>query len=168
MKSLRKSQGILLVTLIGLALSGLIMGGCQTMGQRDMGRYVDSANRVALDKGGPHSQTFQTADMKVTYQYKTAGNQLKVWGQGEIKYESIDELTFHLFFLDAQSKVISSHDFYSHLNHSDFTAIKSNTRQFHRDFTIPAGAQAFAIGYVGETMHSADQEDINFSHMPFN
>jgi hypothetical protein len=167
MKSLHKSQGLLLVTLIGLALSGLILSGCQTMGQRDMGKYVAPGSRVALDKGEPHSQTFKTVDMTVTYQYKTAGNRLKVWGRGDIRYESINELTFHLFFLDAQSKVISCHDFYSHLDHSDFTVIKANTRQFHRDFTIPAGAQAFAIGYDGETMHSADQADINFSHTPF-
>jgi hypothetical protein len=40
-------------------------------------------------------------------------------------------------------------------------------RQFHRDFTKPTGAHAFAIGYDGETMRILGQGVTNFSHTPF-
>jgi hypothetical protein len=147
-------------------LTGLLPG-CQSMGAKDIGRQVPSGGRVVLQDGGPHAQTFQTRDMTIKYQYRTAGSQLKVWGTTAIKYESIKTLIFHLFFLDADGKVIAIHDFFSYLDHSDFAEFKSDERQFHRDFTMPDGAKAFAIGYDGETMHSADQEQIDFFYAPF-
>ena len=119
-----------------------ILEGCQSMGQRDMGKYVPPGNRVA-------------------------GNRLKVWGTSEIRFESINELVFHLYFLDGRSTVISIHNFYSFLNHSDFIELMDNKRQFHRDFSIPEGAVAFAIGYDGETVRSQEEAGITFSHFPF-
>jgi hypothetical protein len=137
------------------------------MFQSEIGRQVPSGNRVVVQEGGPHDQTFQTADMTIRYQYWTAGNQLKVKGTTNIRYESIKELTFHLYFLDAQGQVIAIHDFFSFLDHSDFDTFRSDSRQYHRDFNMPDGTKAFAIGYHGETMHSADQEQIDFFHSPF-
>jgi hypothetical protein len=154
------------IVLIGLAVTALSLAGCQTMGTRDIGRQVPSGGRVVLQDGGPHAQTFQTGDMTIKYQYWMAGNHLKVLGTTAIKYESINTLTFHLYFLDDQGKVIAIHDFFSFLDHSNFVNFKSNARQYHRDFAIPAGAKAFAIGYDGETARTADQPEINFSYSP--
>jgi hypothetical protein len=167
MKSLHKSQGILLVILAGLTLSGLMLTGCQTMSQRDMGKWVAPENRVVIESDGPHSQTFRTPDMTLTYQYQTAGNRLKVWGRGDIRYESINELVFHLYFLDAKYEVISYHDFFSYLDHSDFAEEIASARQFHRDFNMPAGAHAFAIGYDGETMPIVGRGRIDLLYTPF-
>lgn len=167
MKSLPNPQGVLLAILIGLTLSGLMLTGCQTMSQRDMGKWVPPENRVVLKSGGPHGQIFRTPDMTLTYQYKTAGNRLKIWGRGDLRYESINELFFHLFFLDARYEVISHHDFFSYLDHSEFAEEISSMRKFHRDFSMPAGAHAFAIGYDGETMPISGRGVINFSHTPF-
>lgn len=153
--------------LIGAALSGFMLVGCQTMAQRDIGRWVAPENRVVIKNGGPHSQTFRTPDMTLTYQYKTAGNRLKIWGRADLRYESIDELVFHLFFLNARDEVISHQDFFSYLDHNEFAEAISSTRQFHRDFNMPAGAHAFAIGYDGETMRILGQGVVNFSHTPF-
>ncbi len=159
-------RNLIVIAVVGLLMAALSLAGCQTMAQKDIGRQVPSGGRVVLQGGGPHAQTFKTGDMTINYQYQTAGNQLKVWGTTAIKYESINELIFHLYFLDDQGKVIAIHNFYSYLDHSDFATFKSNERQYHRDFRIPAGAKAFAIGYDGETEHTADQADINFSYSP--
>jgi hypothetical protein len=167
MRLLPKIQKNHLVILIGLSLSGLMLAGCQAMRQHDMGKWVGPENRVVIESGGPHSQTFRTSDMTLTYQYKTAGNRLKIWGRADLRYESINELVFHLFFLDTKYEVISHQDFFSYLDHSEFAEEISNTRQFHRDFNMPAGAHAFAIGYEGETMRILGQGVINFSHTPF-
>ena len=150
-----------------IILSGLALAGCQTFDQMGVGRWVPPENRVLIQAGGPHAQTFTTNDMTVNYQYQTAGNRLKIWGSGTIKYESIDELAFHMFFLDAQDKVIGRYDFFSYLDFDDFIEMHSNNRLFHRDFTMPPGAKAFAIGYDGATMHTADQDIIEFSYSPF-
>jgi len=150
-----------------LSMLGLVLVGCQTFGQMDIGKWVPPGNRVMIEGPGPYAQVFQTADMRVHYQYQTAGNQLKVWGRSEIKYESIGELTFHLFFLDDQDKVIGRYDFFSFLEFSDFVDLNTNDRQFHRDFTIPPGTKAFAIGYDGETAHTRDQDAFEFSYSPF-
>jgi hypothetical protein len=144
-----------------------ILAGCQSMGQRDMGKYVPPGNRVAIKSGGPFDGRFETRDMTIAYQYRVAGNRLKVWGTSEIRFESINELVFHLYFLDERSTVISIHNFYSFLNHSDFIELMDNKRQFHRDFSIPEGAVAFAIGYDGETVRSQEEAGITFSHFPF-
>jgi len=159
-----KTTGLLLVTMV---LVGTILSGCQTLGQVDIGKQVPPGNSVAIQSGGPHAQTFQTNDMTVRYQYQSAGNQLKVWGRTKIAYESIDVLTFHLFFLDGQNKVIAQQNFFSFLDHSDFIAFNSSDRQFHRDLKIPSGSKAFAIGYDGNTERSADQAEIEFSYYPF-
>jgi hypothetical protein len=148
-------------------LVGTILSGCQTLGQVDIGKQVPPGNSVAIQSGGPHAQTFQTSDMDVSYQYQTAGDQLKVWGRSKINYESIDVLTFHLYFLDSQNNVIAIKNFFSFLDHSDFVLFNSNDRKFHRDFKIPPGSKAFAIGYEGNTMRTADQAEIEFSHYPF-
>jgi hypothetical protein len=137
------------------------------MGQRDMGKYVPPGNRVAIKSGGPFDGRFETKDMTIAYQYRVAGNRLKVWGASEIRFESINELVFHLYFLDERSTVISIHDFFSFLDHSNFIALKDNKRQFHRDFTVPGRAVAFALGYIGETAHNREEEDITFMHFPF-
>ena len=157
--------------LVLLAVTGILLGtglvGCQTMDQRDMGKFVPPGNRVAIKSGGPFEQRFQTNDMTIVYRYRTAGNQLKIWGTIEVRYGSIDELVSHLYFLDARSTVIDAHDFYSFLDHSNFLALKDNKRQFHRDFTVPEGAAAFALGYSGETAHNREEDGISFMHFPF-
>jgi hypothetical protein len=167
MKSLHIPRGVLLAILVGLSLSGLILTGCQIMSQRDIGKWVGPENRVVLKSGGPHSQTFRTPDMTLTYQYKTAGNRLKIWGRGDLRYESINELVFHLYFLDVRYEVISHHDFFSYLDHSDFAEAISGMRQFHRDFSIPSGAYAFAIGYDGETMPLVGRGGKELLYTPF-
>jgi hypothetical protein len=159
-----KTIGLLLLSLL---VVGTILSGCQTLGQVDIGKQVPLGNSVAIESGGPHAQTFQTNDMAVRYQYETAGNQLKVWGRSKINYESIDVLTFHLFFLDGQNTVIDEQNFFSFLDHSDFVEFKTNDRQFHRDFKIPPGSKAFAIGYDGNTVRTMDQAAIEFSYYPF-
>jgi len=151
-----------------LAAVGILwLAGCQSMDQRDMGKFVPPGNRVAIEKGGPFDRRFETNDMTITYQYRVAGNRLKVWGTSEVRFESINELVFHLYFLDERDTVIGIHDFYSFLNHSDFMELKDNTRQFHRDFTVPEGAVAFALGYDGVTGRNQEADGISFSHFPF-
>jgi len=153
--------GILMIT------AYVMLTACQTMAQRDLGKLVPSGNRVAIKNGGPFDERFQTEDMTVSYQYWQAGNQLKARGTTSIRYESIKELVFHLYWLDEQGKVIDIRNFYSFLDDSDFIDNPSGDRHFHRDFSIPAGAKAFAIGYDGETAHDRDQDAVTFSYFPF-
>ena len=167
MRRLPNGFGVIGLPLVALVLVGMLVCGCQTLSQVDIGKQVPPGNSVAIQSGGPHAQIFQTDDMTVRYQYETAGNQLKVWGRTKINYESIDVLTFYLFFLDGQSTVIAKQNFFSFLDHSDFIAFKSSDRQFHRDFKVPPGSKAFAIGYDGNTERTADQAEIDFSYYPF-
>jgi hypothetical protein len=153
------------ITTLLLTVSWLT--GCQSLGQRNMGRLVPDFYRVAIPDEGSASKTFKTHDMTIEYQYRKAGNQLKIWGSGTLRYDSINELVFHLYFLDERGAVIGIHNFYSFLDHSDFMELQVEKRQVHRDFTIPAGAVAFAIGYDGETYHTPGHGVISFSHNPF-
>jgi hypothetical protein len=153
--------GILLVVV------GLMGVSCASINQRDMGKLVPPGNRVAIKDGGPFDERFQTNDMSVTYQYWKAGHQLKARGTTHIEYESINQLVFHLYWLDEQGKVIDIKNFFSFLDDSDFVNFKASDRHFHRDFTIPAGATAFAIGYDGETGMDKDVGAITFSYFPF-
>ena len=158
--------------LVVMVFTGIIavswLAGCQSLGQRDMGRLVPDFYRVAIPNNGETaSETFQTSDMTFKYQCRRAGNQMKIWGSGNIRFESIDELTFHLYFLDDRGEVISIKNFFSFLDHSDFVDFSAADRQVHRDFTIPAGAVAFAIGYDGNTGKVPGTFDISFSHNPF-
>jgi hypothetical protein len=133
-----------------------------------MGRLVPDFHRVAIPPSGETSpKTFQTRDMTVQYQCRKAGDQLKVWGSGEIRYESINTLTFHLYFLDERGEVIEIHNFFSYADHSDFEILNLGKRNFHRDFTIPEGAVAFAIGYDGVTGRLPGEDAISFSFYPF-
>jgi hypothetical protein len=167
MRRLPNGFKVIGLPLVALVLVGMIVSGCQTLGQVDIGKQVPPGNSVAIQSGGPYAQTFQTDDMTVRYQYETAGNQLKVWGRTKINHESIDVLTFHLFFLDGQSTVIDKQNFFSFLDHSDFIEFNSSDRQFHRDFKVPPGSKAFAIGYDGNTERTADQAETDFSYYPF-
>jgi hypothetical protein len=132
-----------------------------------MGRLVPDFYRVAIPNEGIGSQTLKTNDMTVNYQYTKAGDQLKVWGSGEIRFESIKVLTFHLYFLDERGEVIHIDNFFSYVDHSDFVELDFGKRRFHRDFTIPDGAVAFAIGYDGETGRVPGSFEITFSYYPF-
>jgi len=162
--------GVLRITTAALCI-GIVwtawLAGCQSLGQRNMGRLVPDFYRVAIPDEGSASKTFKTRDMTIEYQYRKAGDQLKIWGSGTIRYDSINELIFHLYFLDERGAVIGIHNFYSFLDHSDFMELQVEKRQVHRDFTIPAGAVAFAIGYDGETGRTPGQGVISFSHNPF-
>jgi hypothetical protein len=132
-----------------------------------MGKLVPDFYRVAIPDEGTSSHTLKTKDMTVQYQCRRAGDQLKVWGSGEIRFESIDELTFHLYFLDSRGEVIGIKNFFSYADHSDFIELNFVKRNFHRDFTIPSGAVGFAIGYDGTTLRAIDMPPISFSHYPF-
>ena len=166
---LNKGKMILGLGILMLVSLGMLLG-CQTMAQRDMGKMVPSGNQVAIKSGGPFDGQFQTNDMTVTYKYWTAGNQLKVRGTTRIsdRFESIKQLVFHLYFLDEQGKVIDIKNFFSFLDDSDFAVFKSSYRHFHRDFTVPDGAKAVAIGYDGETMPGPEQDEVMFSYRPYN
>jgi hypothetical protein len=164
---LNKGQMIPGLGILMLVSFGMLVG-CQMIAQPDMGKMVPSGNRVAIKSGGPFDEQFQTEDMTVTYKYWTASKQLKVRGTTRIRFQSIDELVFHLYWLDEQGKVIDIKNFFSFLDDSDFIKFRSSDRQFHRDFTIPAGAKAFAIGYKGDTMASQDEDQVTFSYFPFN
>ena len=153
------------LSIVILLASGVT--GCQSLGQRDMGRLVPDFYRVTIPSEGTSSHTFKTNDMTVNYQCRRAGDYLKIWGSGDIRFESINELVFHLYFLDQRGEVIAIHNFYSYLDHSDFIDLNLAKRQIHRDFTIPAGAVAFAVGYDGVTGRMPDQDAISFSYYPF-
>jgi hypothetical protein len=162
-----KFRALFTVMFIGFFMASWL-AGCQSWGQRNMGRLVPDFYRVAIPNNGETaSETFQTLDMTFKYQCRRAGNQMKIWGSGNIRFESIDELTFHLYFLDDRGEVISIKNFFSFLDHSDFVDFSAADRQVHRDFTIPAGAVAFAIGYDGNTGKVPGTFDISFSHYPF-
>jgi hypothetical protein len=144
------------------------LAGCQSLGQRDMGRLVPDFYRVAIPPvGETASNTLKTHDMTVRYQCRRAGDYLKIWGSGDIRYQTINELVYHLYFLDERGEVIGIHNFYSYLDHSDFIELTLEKRQIHRDFTIPPGAVAFAIGYDGQTGRMPGEDPISFSHNPF-
>jgi len=162
-----KSRAFFTVMFTGIFMAAWL-AGCQSLGHRDMGKLVPDFHRVAIPpSGGTSSETFQTRDMTVQYQCRRAGDQLKVWGSGNIRFESINELVFHLYFLDDRGEVISIKNFYSYLDHNNFIELSVANRHFHRDFTIPVGAVAFALGYDGETGHTPGEPDISFSHTPF-
>ena len=161
----KTASALLLMGIFILMTSWLT--GCQSFGQRDMGRLVPDYNRVAIPSEGASSHTLKTNDMTVQYQCQRAGDQLKVWGSGDIRYDSIDELTFHLYFIDGRGEVISIKNFFSYADHSDFIELNFARRQFHRDFTIPAGAVAFAIGYDGSTFPEIGMPSITFMYYPF-
>lgn len=159
---------IVFVTLIMGIFLVCWLAGCQSLGQRDMGRLVPDFYRVAIPPSGETaSNTLKTHDMTVRYQCRRAGNYLKIWGSGDIRYQTINELVFHLYFLDERGEVINIHNFYSYLDHSDFIELTLEKRQIHRDFTIPPGAVAFAIGYDGETGRMPGEDAVSFSHNPF-
>lgn len=151
---------------IGILLAAWL-AGCQSLGQRDMGRLVPDFYRVTIPSEGTSSHTFKTNDMTVHYQCRRAGDYLKIWGSGDIRFESINELVFHLYFLDHRGEVIGIHNFYSYLDHSDFIDLNLKRRQVHRDFAIPDGAVAFAVGYDGVTGRMPGQDAISFSYDPF-
>ena len=158
---------------VGMMLIGIFMAvwlaGCQTFGQGDMGRVVPEANRVAIPSPGQTSTgTFDTNAMTIDYQCRRVGDQLKIWGTSKIRFDSIDELIFHLYFLDARGEVISIKNFFSFVDFTDFDARNPKVRLFHRDQTIPAGAVALAIGYNGMTGKSPSGTfEIPFMYSPF-
>ena len=162
-----RSGALSTVMFIGIFVASWF-AGCQSLGQRDLGRLVPDFYRVALPPSGEtSSNTLKTHDMIVCYQCRRAGNYLKIWGSGDIRYQTINELVFHLYFLDARGEVINIHNYYSYLDHSDFIELTLEKRQIHRDFTIPPGAVAFAIGYDGETGRMPGEDAVSFSHNPF-
>ena len=157
---------------VGMMLIGIILAawlaGCQTFGQGDMGRLVPEANRVAIPSPGKTvAGVFQTKDMTINYQARRAGDKLKLWGGGKIHYEFIKELIFHLYFLDAQGRVIKIDNFYAFVDQDDFDILKFNVPAFNREFTIPPGAVAGAIGYDGTTIGSKPEPEMSFSYYPF-
>jgi len=151
---------------VGLFLA-IWLTGCQSFVQRDVGKIVPEFNQVAIPSQGTSPHTFKTNDMTVAYQCRRAGNKLKIWGSGKIRVEDIKELTFHLYFLDAQGRVISVHNFYSSADQEDYDILKYNVPVFQRDLTIPDGAVAFALGYDGTTVPSRALTGRSFSHFPF-
>lgn len=156
---------------VALLFAGLFLvvwlTGCQSIAQRDVGKIVPEFNRVAIPSQGTSSHIFKTSDMTLTYKCRRAGNKLKVWGSGKLRFEDLDELIFHLYFLDAQGRVISTHNFYSFADQEDFDVLKYNIPVFQRDLTIPAGAVAFALGYDGTTVQSHTTTGRSFSYYPF-
>ena len=151
---------------VGLLLA-VWLAGCQSLAQRDVGKIVPEFNRVAIPSQGTTSHTLNTNDMAINYQCRRAGNKLKIWGSGKLHFEDLNELIFHLYFLDAQGRVISVHNFYSFADHEDFDVLKYNLPVFQRDLTIPAGAVAFALGYQGTTVQTKIFPERTFSHYPF-
>ena len=151
---------------VGLFLA-VWLTGCQSFAQRDVGKIVPEFNRVAIPSQGTSSHTFKTNDMTVEYQCRRAGNKFKIWGSGKLRFEDLHELIFHLYFLDAQGRVINVHNFYSFADQEDFDVLKYDVPVFQRDLTIPAGAVAFALGYDGTTVASQALTGRSFSYFPF-
>jgi len=141
--------------------------GCVSMSTHYVGNTVTSAPVVALHSSGPQAGSWQTADMKIDYQYKQAGEVFEITGLAALDqhyattYSKLSDLIVYLFFLDADSRVLET----SMIGRSLSGQI-NQTLKFNKVFKVPAETARISFGYDGRV--EAEDVKSSFYLLPLN
>ena len=156
-------QNLTAAILTTLLLSMVV--GCQTSGSSITNRTVTAGDRVTILPGGPHTGSFVTRDMTVSYQYQVKDGKLHISGTSDIKYANVSKLSMTLYYLDDNGIVIDYYRFFTRPQKAKMGKVMDNT--FSREFDIVPEAKAFSIGYTGTTQQNAREGSWVFQHSPF-
>jgi hypothetical protein len=128
-------------------------------------RTVTEGYKVPVLPGGPHTGSFVTRDMTITYQYQVKAGKLHISGTSDLKYTNVTKLSMTLYYLDDNGTVIDYYRFFARPRQIKFGKVMDNS--FLREFDLPPEAKAFSIGYTGQTRENANKGAWVFQYSPF-
>jgi hypothetical protein len=151
---------------IGIAviiLTGLALAACQPqpVATYYKGYQADKSAMVRLDRV-PAQGHWKTFDLGVDYQFERQGNELDIRGAArhglyyELNTSRIIALDLYLHFADQEGRVLETALLKTVVN-----AAPEDEIPFSDRITIPAGATAFAFGYVGRAREDGGQDKDN-------
>jgi len=154
-----------LTFVFGVILLLSMVLACQTSGTNITSRTVTEGDRVPILPGGPHTGSFVTRDMTISYQYQVKDGKLYISGTSDLKYKKVAKLSMTLYYLDDNGIVIDYYRFFARPRKVKMGKVMDNT--FSREFDIVPEAKAFSIGYTGKTQQNAREGSWVFQYSPF-
>jgi len=141
-----------------LCLLALFVSGCVETSMMFHGNKIPSVPVVALQEGGPHTETWQTFELIVNYDYTKDKDNIVISGQAvlsehyQMNYGYLKELIVYFFFLDRDSRVLET----VHLARA-WTGSIDEHLTFSEDYNVPTGTTAISFGYTGATGSRSDR-----------
>ena len=114
------------------------------------GDRVQSDSAILMSLGQPHSDTWESFDLKIDYTYQQQANILELSGKVALaeryqtSYDSLNDLQVYLFFFDSDFQVVKT------LSISKvFASSVDVVMEFNQSYKIPSGAIGYTFGYYG-------------------
>jgi hypothetical protein len=126
----------------------MVLTACHSFSIIPEGHTVRQEARIPLEPAGPHKNIWRTDDLTLQYEYSLKENQMMLEGtidlDGMQHFSTVTHLSFRIFFLDTEFKIVKVKPFFSAGNET----IK--VWRFKMLAEIPADAAGFAFDYSGQ------------------
>jgi hypothetical protein len=156
---------------VALALTGLLLSGCQEVLLSSRGRVVPAVERIVLTAHSKQSGFWETRDLQIHYRYLEASNRLQI--SGDIRFGDYLRkvypfiVYFHsgVLLLNDQGRVLATKS----LALTNYFADSNALVPFGATFDLPPGTSAIAFTYTGEARSISSSDGgvgTSFYHYP--
>jgi hypothetical protein len=163
------NKTLAILTICVSFIAGSLFLACNNKILSYRGRWVEEADRIALQDGGPHKGSWQTGDVIIEYEYVKDAQSLQISGVVELSdhlkngFSTLEYMHINVISLE-NGFVLDSKDIktFGYLRDIDLLG-KMN---FETRLELSEGAVAVAFSYSGTVMEGSGRADWSFWKVP--
>lgn len=163
------NRTLAILTLCVSFIAGSLFLACNNKIVSYRGRWVDDADRIALQEGGPHKGSWQTRDVTIAYEYVKDAQSLQISGVVELSdhlkmgFSTLEYLNINVISLE-NGFVLDSKDIktFGYRRYIDFMGKMT----FETHLELSEGAVAVSFSYSGTVMEGGGRGDWRFWKVP--
>jgi hypothetical protein len=158
-----------ILTLCGSFIVASLFLACTNKVVSYRGRWVDDADRIALQEGGPHKGSWQTRDVIITYEYVKDAQNLQISGVVELSdhlkmgFSTLEYMNINVISVE-NGFVLDSKDIKT-FGYRRYMAFMGKMT-FETQLELSQGAVAVSFSYSGTVMEGGGRGDWRFWKVP--
>ena len=163
------NRNFIILTMCVSFIAGSILLACNNKILSYRGRWVDDADRITLQDGGPHKGNWQTRDLTIAYEYVKDAQSLKISGVVELSdhlkmgFSTLEYLNINVISVE-NGFVLDSKDIktFGYRRYMDYMGKMT----FETHLELSEGAVAVSFSYSGTVMEGGGRGDWRFWKVP--
>jgi hypothetical protein len=163
------NKTLAILTLCVSFIAGSLFLACNNKVFSYRGRWVEDADRITLQDGGPHKGSWQTRDVIIAYEYVKDAQSLQISGVVELSdhlktgFSTLEYLNINVISVE-NGFVLDSKDIKT-FGYRRYIAFMGKMT-FETHLELSEGAVAVAFSYSGTVMEGGGRGDWRFWKVP--
>ena len=163
------NKTLAIITICMSFIAGSLFLACNNKFLSYRGRWVEEADRIVLQDGGPHKGSWQTRDVIIDYEYVKDAKSLQISGVVELSdhlktgFTTLEYMNINVISLE-NGFVLDSKDIktFGYRRYIDFMGKMT----FETHLELSEGAVAVSFSYSGTVMEGGGRGDWSFWKVP--